>query len=78
MSGPKDAQVLVKMSAAQRERLTDLAAQDGVPVRAYILHHLLDVPYEDLPLKSGGQPRDKRAPRNRDQPPLLEAGSAAA
>lgn len=78
MAGPKEAQVLVKMSSTQREQLADLAAQDGVPVRAYILHHLLGVPYEELPLKAGGQPREKRAPRNRDQPPLLEAEAGVA
>lgn len=78
MSGTKDAQVLIKMSHAQRDQLSDLARRDGVPVRAYVLHHLLGVPYAELPLTAGGQPKHKRAPRDQRQPQLLEDGDAAA
>ncbi len=76
MSDEKDAAVLVRMSRDQRDQLTALAAEEGVTVRAYVLHHLLGASYEDLPLVAGGQPRHRRAPRN--QPVLPEAGDAAA
>lgn len=69
MTTSKEAQLLVKMSRAQKLQLTEMAQAEGVPVRAYVLHHLFGVSYTDLPLSAGGQPRHKR-PAAQNQPPL--------
>lgn len=77
MTGAKDAQVLVKMSYAQRDQLAEMARRDGVPVRAYVLHTLFGVSYEDLPTTIGGQPRHKRRGfRNQPQLPDQEVPAA--